>query len=593
MKRATIRMRTESVIEAARLKSSSQVGIGRMRTTRIATTPSASAISPRFSVAPMRSRKALGEGTAASVMAEPFPNRSCSPSPPRSGGCAGREGRRRPHLRRARLGPRLQRDPLQLVGRRHGEAVLAVLLQLVAQRADGDAEDGRRMRAVAEAMLQGLEYEIALDGGDGAADERARARAGLAGLRLCRRQHHRLGPDLAAAGEQHGAVHGVFELAHIAAPGMSGERLDEGGGQRAEGDAVGGRVFLGEMLGQGRDVARPLAQRRQAKVHDVEAEIEILAEAALAHLLFEVAVRGGEEADVHLDGMRAADAVDLALLDGAQQLRLEARVHLADLVEQQGPAVGLLELADAARDGAGEGALLMPEKLRFEEVLRNRGAIHRDEALLGAPALAVDEAGENLLAGAAFAGEKNACLRRRHLLGEAQRLFHRRVLPDERARFLGDGFEHGGDERGVGRQGNVFLRSRLDGAHRRLGIGADAAGDHRDDDALLPQALDHAADIELHIHHDEVGALSRAQRRERRLDVADMRDLGATCERYLARRADVALEGAEDEETHRALIRSEEMRRQDRSALTISVMVTPSRSSTTTTSPRATRRLLT
>jgi hypothetical protein len=47
---------------------------------------------------------------------------------------------------------------------------LAVLAQLVAQRADGDAENVGRVRAVAEAMAERVEYEIAFDVGDSAAD---------------------------------------------------------------------------------------------------------------------------------------------------------------------------------------------------------------------------------------------------------------------------------------------------------------------------------------------------------------------------------------------------------------------------------------
>ncbi len=66
-----------------------------------------------------------------------------------------------------------------------------------------------------------------------------------------------------------------------------------------------------------------------------------------------------------LIGCVPADAVDLALLERAQQLRLQPRMHLADLVEQQRAAVRLLELADAAGDGAGEGALLVAEQLAF------------------------------------------------------------------------------------------------------------------------------------------------------------------------------------------------------------------------------------
>src|SRR5882757_6565266 len=72
-----------------------------------------------------------------------------------------------------------QRDALELVWRRHRDAFLAVLLQLVAQRADRDAEDGRGVGAVAEAVLQRVDDEVALDLGDGAADLARAARDAL------------------------------------------------------------------------------------------------------------------------------------------------------------------------------------------------------------------------------------------------------------------------------------------------------------------------------------------------------------------------------------------------------------------------------
>ena len=83
-----------------------------------------------------------------------------------------------------------------------------------------------------------------------------------------------------------------------------------------------------------------------------------------------------------------------------------------------------------------------------------------------------------------------------------------------------------------------------------LGVGADAAGDDRDVDALLLQALDHPRDVELDVHHQEIGALARAQRAERLLDVVGMGDRGAARQRDLAGGADLAFERAEDEETH-------------------------------------------
>ena len=116
--------------------------------------------------------------------------------------------------------------------------------------------------------------------------------------------------------------------------------------------------------------------------NDVEAEIQILAERATLHLGQQVAVGGGEDAHVHAHRRRAAQPVDLAFLQGAQQLRLQADIHFADLVEQQRPAIRRLEFADTACDGAGERALLVAEQLGLQQVLGDRRTVQRDERRL-------------------------------------------------------------------------------------------------------------------------------------------------------------------------------------------------------------------
>ena len=101
----------------------------------------------------------------------------------------------------------------------------------------------------------------------------------------------------------------------------------------------------GDQLG---DVAAPLAQRRHLHRHDVEAEVEILAEAPLLDGAFERLVGGGDDAAVDLEDLAAAEAGDLALLQHAQQLGLQLERHVGDLVEQHGAALGELELARRA-----------------------------------------------------------------------------------------------------------------------------------------------------------------------------------------------------------------------------------------------------
>src|SRR5262249_57572151 len=76
-------------------------------------------------------------------------------------------------------------------------------------------------------------------------------------------------------------------------------------------------------------------------------------------------------------------------------------------VQEEGAARALLELADAATLGAGEGALLVAEELALQQALRDGGAVEGQERRLGPGAVLVDGAGDQLLAGAALAGDQH------------------------------------------------------------------------------------------------------------------------------------------------------------------------------------------
>ena len=78
---------------------------------------------------------------------------------------------------------------------------------------------------------------------------------------------------------------------------------------------------------------------------------QVFAEQALLDALVQVLVGGGDDAHVGLDRLVAADAVEVAVRQHAQQARLQFGGHVADLVEEQRAAFGLLEAA-VARGGA-------------------------------------------------------------------------------------------------------------------------------------------------------------------------------------------------------------------------------------------------
>jgi hypothetical protein len=133
--------------------------------------------------------------------------------------------------------------------------------------------------------------------------------------------------------------------------------------------------------------------------------------------------------DAHRDRHRprAADPHHLALFQHPQQAGLQAEGHLADLVEEQGAAVGRLEqpgVAAAAR--AGERAFLVAEQLRFQQRLGDRAAVHRDEGAQGGAvrALAVDGLGHQLLAAAGLALDQHGGRRARIQHHGLAQLFH-------------------------------------------------------------------------------------------------------------------------------------------------------------------------
>ncbi len=67
-------------------------------------------------------------------------------------------------------------------------------------------------------------------------------------------------------------------------------------------------------LDQQRDIFSALTQRRQLDGDDIQAVIEILAEAALSDAGLEITMRGSEDTDVDADGGGAADSLELSFL---------------------------------------------------------------------------------------------------------------------------------------------------------------------------------------------------------------------------------------------------------------------------------------
>ena len=191
-----------------------------------------------------------------------------------------------------------------------------------------------------------------------------------------------------------GGTQGIHQLAHIAGPVVGAQRRQQ---VRLHRDAALGLQRLQGTLQQGVQVAA-LAQCRQLQRKAVQTVVQVFAEQPGGHGAGQVAVGGADEREIDRHRLAAAERLHLALLQHAQQPRLQCQRHIANLVQKQRAALGL---ADAPRRTlapcAGESAAGIAEQFGLDQVLRQGGAVDGDKSLAPAPAAGVHGLGKKLL----------------------------------------------------------------------------------------------------------------------------------------------------------------------------------------------------
>ena len=185
------------------------------------------------------------------------------------------------------------------------------------------------------------------------------------------------------------------------------------------------------MLDEHRDVFAPLAQWRDADHHDRDAVVEIGAEGPGIDALLGILVGRSDEPDVGADRLGAADLDELAALDHAQQLGLQRRAELAQLVDEERAGIGLREDAFAVLDGAGEGAAHVAEQLTLREILGHGRAIEGHQRGIAPVADRVDGAGDQFLAGPALTVDADVRVARGGLLDAREHVEDLLGLSDE------------------------------------------------------------------------------------------------------------------------------------------------------------------
>src|SRR4029077_7541578 len=137
---------------------------------------------------------------------------------------------------------------------------------------------------------------------------------------------------------------------------------------------------------------------------------QILAERALFYRLAQIAIARRNDPNIGFLYARAAEALELALLQEPQKLCLRDEAHLAHFVEKEHAFRRQLDLARLRLLRAGERAPLVPEQLGLEELLGQRRAVDRDERAVLPRRGMVNESRDDFLPRARLALEKHRLL---------------------------------------------------------------------------------------------------------------------------------------------------------------------------------------
>ncbi len=219
---------------------------------------------------------------------------------------------------------------------------------------------------------------------------------------------------------------------------------------------------------------------------------QVFAEQAVLDPAFEILVGGRNDADVGLDRRMPADAIEMPVGQDAQQAGLQFGRHVADFVEEQRTALGLLETPTSLRLGAGERAALVAEQFGFEQILGNRRGVDGDERPFGTRTVPMQRTRHQFLARTGFAGDQHGGVREGETANGPEDFLHGRRLAENlrhQALFLSrttlvhrlvdgatDQFER---LINVERLGQVFERAALEGRNGAFQVRVGGHDDHR------------------------------------------------------------------------------------------------------------------
>ena len=205
---------------------------------------------------------------------------------------------------------------------------------------------------------------------------RQRRRSGSLRLAGTRQRKIRRKQRLAIPAQNDRALHRVLQLTHIPGPVIALQNLDCLRKNALHRHALGLADLLQKMIGQRRYILPTVPQRRNVNRHDVQPVIEVFPELAVFNSVFQFRVRRRDHPNIQFHRLPAAQPLPLPLLQHPQQLGLNFKRQIPDLVQEYSAALRLLKPPHACLHCPGKRAPRVAEKLCFQQRIRQRRAIH-------------------------------------------------------------------------------------------------------------------------------------------------------------------------------------------------------------------------